>query len=77
MSDTPLIRIVDDDPELLASQKMLLETLGWEVITYASGVEFLKHDELKQGGELNLSMDSVPNQQRGTQPADFPYSYSK
>ena len=32
---------------------------------------------LKQGGELNLSMDSVPNQQRGTQPADFPYSYSK
>ena len=42
MSDTPLIRIVDDDPELLASQKMLLETLGWEVITYASGVEFLK-----------------------------------
>jgi FixJ family two-component response regulator len=48
MSDTPLIRIVDDDPELLASQKMLLETLGWEVITYASGVEFLKHDELKR-----------------------------
>lgn len=38
---------------------------------------YLKHDELKQGGELNLSMDSVPNQQRGTQPADFPYSYSK
>ena len=38
---------------------------------------YLTHDELKQGGELNLSMDSVPNQQRGTQPADFPYSYSK
>ena len=38
---------------------------------------YLTHNELKQGGELNLSMDSVPNQQRGTQPADFPYSYSK
>ncbi|UVV61087.1 hypothetical protein NXY28_23690 [Bacteroides thetaiotaomicron] len=25
---------------------------------------YLTHDELKQGGELNLSMDSVPNQQR-------------
>ena len=56
MSDTPLIRIVDDDPELLASQKMLLETLGWEVITYASGVEFLKHDELKRPGCVVLDM---------------------
>ena len=56
MSETPLIRIVDDDPELLASQKMLLETLGWEVITYASGVEFLKHDELKRPGCVVLDM---------------------
>ena len=38
---------------------------------------YLTHDELLKGGELTLSMDSVPNTQRGTQPADFPYSYSK
>lgn len=38
---------------------------------------YLTHDELLKGGELALSMDSVPNTQRGTQPADFPYSYSK
>ena len=38
---------------------------------------YLTHDERWKGGELTLSMDSVPNTQRGTQPADFPYSYSK
>lgn len=38
---------------------------------------YLTHDELLKGGELTLSMDSVPNTQRGTQPTDFPYSYSK
>ena len=38
---------------------------------------YLTHDELLQGGELVLQMDSVPNTTRGTQPADFPYSYSK
>ena len=38
---------------------------------------YLTHDELLKGGELALSMDSVPNTQRGTQPTDFPYSYSK
>ena len=38
---------------------------------------YLTHDELLKGGELTLPMDSVPNTQRGTQPADFPYSYSK
>ena len=38
---------------------------------------YLTHDELLKGGELTLSMYSVPNTQRGTQPADFPYSYSK
>ena len=38
---------------------------------------YLTHDELLQGGELVLQMDSVPNTTRGTQPADFPYSYSQ
>ena len=34
MSDTTvLIRIVDDDEEFAASQKMLIESLGWEVVT--------------------------------------------
>lgn len=37
---------------------------------------YLTHDELLQGGELVLEMDSVPNTLRGTQAEDLPYSYS-
>lgn len=40
MKGFPLIRIVDDDQELLNSQKMLLETLGWEVAVYESALDF-------------------------------------
>lgn len=46
-----------------------------------NGTEFsrnyLTHEDLLKGGELVLSMDSVPNTQRGVQAKDFPYSYSK
>lgn len=56
MTDLPLIRIIDDDVELLNSQKMLLETLGWEVVTYENGPEFLKQDSLKRPGCLVLDM---------------------
>lgn len=38
---------------------------------------YMTHDELTQGGEFHLQMDSVPNTERGTGEADFPYSYSK
>ena len=38
---------------------------------------FLKHEELMQGGELKLSMDCVPDKERGVKPEDAPYSYNK
>ncbi len=38
---------------------------------------YLKHTELVEGGEFRLVMDSIPNKERGTNQADFPYSYSK
>ena len=56
MSESPLIRIVDDDPELLASQRMLLETLGWEVVTYTSGIDFLRMDSLRRPGCVVLDV---------------------
>ena len=56
MNSRPLIRIVDDDPELLQSQKMLLETLGWEVVTYSSGTDFLRLDALERPGCLVLDV---------------------
>ena len=57
MSDTTvLIRIVDDDEEFAASQKMLIESLGWEVVTYASATEFLAEDALERPGCLILDV---------------------
>ena len=38
---------------------------------------YLTHEELLQGGELVLQMDSVPNTVRGAQAEDLPYSYSR
>lgn len=38
---------------------------------------FLTHRELISGGELVLSMDSVPDLRRGTLKTDLPYSYSR
>lgn len=57
MSDTTvLIRIVDDDEEFAASQKMLIESLGWEVVTYASATAFLAEDALERPGCLILDV---------------------
>lgn len=38
---------------------------------------YLTHEELTAGGELNLVMDSVANEERGTKKEDLPYSQSK
>jgi predicted alpha-1,2-mannosidase len=35
---------------------------------------FFKHDELQQGGEINFSMSSEPNKNRGTSENSYPYS---
>ena len=57
MSDTTvLIRIVDDDEEFAASQKMLIESLGWEVVTYSSATVFLAEDALERPACLILDV---------------------
>lgn len=38
---------------------------------------YLKHNELLQGGIIDFKMASRPNKQRGTQDDDLPYSFSK
>lgn len=52
----PLIRLVDDDEELLKSLKRYLETLGWRVRTYKSAEAFLAEDDLSAPGCLVLDM---------------------
>ncbi len=40
------------------------------------GKNWLSHRELQQGAVIDADMVTTPNKQRGTQPADFPYSFS-
>ncbi|HWW40391.1 MAG TPA: GH92 family glycosyl hydrolase [Pedobacter sp.] len=37
---------------------------------------WISHSGLQNGGILNFNMTAVPNKQRGSDPADFPYSFS-
>ena len=37
---------------------------------------YLEHFDLLKGGELNIRMSDKPNLKRGTNRADFPYSFS-
>lgn len=53
---TPIIRIIDDDPALLRSQTLLLETLGWTVKAYNSALDFLEKDDLDTPGCLILDV---------------------
>jgi FixJ family two-component response regulator len=45
-----VIRLVDDDEELLASFRFLLEGEGWFVRTYNSAENFLEHDNFNVPG---------------------------
>ncbi|MCD8179290.1 MAG: GH92 family glycosyl hydrolase [Tannerellaceae bacterium] len=37
---------------------------------------YLTHDELQSGGQLNIQMTNTPNMNRGVNPEDMPYSFS-
>lgn len=54
--NTPLIHIVDDDSELSESFRLLLETMGWEVRTYADGEQFLRSADRNGPGCIVLDM---------------------
>ncbi len=41
----PLVRIVDDDPELLKSAAFLVRMAGFDVLTYESAASFLALDD--------------------------------
>ena len=46
----PLIRIVDDNDTLRQSLEFMLQCEGYEVVSYASAMEFLKSDSPSRGG---------------------------
>ncbi len=38
---------------------------------------WLSHETLQQGATIDIDMSARPNKQRGTKPADYPYSFSQ
>lgn len=52
----PLIRIVDDDEALAASTAMLLESMGWETVSYTDGAKFLAEDDFTRPGCIILDV---------------------
>ena len=38
---------------------------------------YLRHEDLLKGGNINFQMGSQPNLNRGTEEESFPYSFSK
>ena len=57
MSEESLIRIVDDDEELLKAIKFSLELDGWNVAIYNSGEAFLENDDFEVPGCLVLDYE--------------------
>ena len=52
----PAVSIVDDDPAVRDSVKMLLESYGWETRTFASAEDFLDGHQPGQTGCIVLDM---------------------
>ncbi|MBD2753506.1 GH92 family glycosyl hydrolase [Spirosoma validum] len=57
-----------------SAQNRYINTLQLNGKPYAKN--WLSHQELQKGAVLDFTMSAKPNQQRGTKPADFPYSFS-
>ena len=51
-----LVRIVDDDSDLRAAIRFLLESEGWEVADYYSAADFLLNDDPEIPGRLILDV---------------------
>lgn len=52
----PIIHIVDDDVELVNSYMLLLRTMGWDVVSYDCGCDFLQRADLNAPGCIVLDM---------------------
>lgn len=59
-SNTPLIRIVDDDEGVRNSMAFLLEGEGWDVHTYRDGSQYLASNDFERPGCIILDV-RMPN----------------
>lgn len=51
-----IVRVVDDDPDVRRSWQFVIEGEGWNVLTYASALEFLEKDSPFTPGCLVLDV---------------------
>ena len=81
MNKQPLARLIDDDEIFLMSQKLLLETRGFAVVTYSSANDFLEKDvltrpgcavaDIRMPGLTGLEMQTILEGRRSTLPLVF------
>lgn len=57
-----------------SSENMYIKSLWRNGNVYSKN--YLRHSDLQQGGVLKFEMTDKPNLKRGTQPEDYPYSFS-
>lgn len=58
-----------------SAENLYIESMNFNGADYTKN--YLKHSDLQKGGTINYRMGNQPNMQRGTQSADYPYSFSK
>lgn len=76
-SSRPLIRIIDDDEDLLDAMAFMLRSEGWDVETYNGAESFFLHDQAATPGCVILDysmpgMDGLEIQKRLTE-LDYPH----
>lgn len=54
---------------------MYIQTMNLNGTEYKKN--YLRHEDLLKGGNINFQMGSQPNLNRGTEEESFPYSFSK
>ena len=55
-TEKPLVRIVDDDPDQLASLEIMLSAEGWDVACYERASDFFAEDTPSRPGCLILDV---------------------
>ena len=65
-----IIRATDNN-----KKNMYIQTMNLNGTEYKKN--YLRHEDLLKGGNINFQMGSQPNLNRGTEEESFPYSFSK
>lgn len=73
----PLIRVIDDDEDLLDAMDFMLRSEGWDVRTYNGATDFFNHDDVLNPGCVILDysmpgMDGLEVQKR-LREFDYPH----